>query len=137
MFLRPQNLFCRYLYTGTIHLDFADLQRVVLLAEILELQSLSRHLTETPHLGNIHQVVTQAEHIGTQLEAVASNPEEFHPDVTFELEDGQVPAHKAMLAARSDVMAAMFSDNFLEGRAATITMPGIQRSGLAIESQQS
>ena len=120
---------CRYLYTGTISLEFSDLQRVLLLAEILELQSLSRHLTEIPHLGNIDQVtVTQAEHIGAQLEAVISNPEEFYPDVIFELEDGRLAAHKAMLAARSDVMAAMFSENFIEGAASLVTLPGIMVS---------
>ena len=59
---------------------------------------------------------------------MASNPEEFHPDVIFKLEDGQVPAHKAMLAARSDVMAAMFSENFIEGSSSLVTLPGIQCS---------
>ena len=98
------------------------------LAELLELQSLHRHLTDIPHLGNIHEVITQAEDVGAQLEAASSHPEDFHPDVVFELEDGQVAAHKAILAARSDVMAAMFSENFLEGAASVVTMPGIQRS---------
>ena len=132
--LKEKNIYiefflCRYLYTGTISLEFSDLQRVLLLAEILELQSLTRHLTEIPHLGNIHQVtVTQAEQIGSQLENVISNPEEFYPDVIFELEDGRVAAHKAMLAARSDVMAAMFSENFIEGAASLVTLPGIMRS---------
>ena len=37
-----------------------------------------------------------------------------------------MPAHKAMLAARSDVMAAMFSENFIEGSSSLVTLPGIQ-----------
>ena len=34
---------------------------------------------------------------------------------------------QALLAARSDVMAAMFSDNFIEGAAAEVRLPGVHR----------
>ncbi len=37
-------------------------------------------------------------------------------DVIFQLEDGQVSAHRALLMCRSEVMRAMFSRDFVERR---------------------
>lgn len=42
-------------------------------------------------------------------------------DVTFELDDGSVPAHKAILTARCDVMKAMFSGDFRESSAKVVS----------------
>ncbi|XP_036149562.1 rho-related BTB domain-containing protein 1 isoform X3 [Monomorium pharaonis] len=47
-------------------------------------------------------------------------------DVTFELDDGSVPAHKAILTARCDVMKAMFSGDFRESSAKVIVFPGVR-----------
>lgn len=46
-------------------------------------------------------------------------------DVEFKLDDGRVKAHRAMLSARCDVMANMFSSNFMEASAKVISYPGI------------
>lgn len=43
-------------------------------------------------------------------------------DVTFELDDGSVPAHKAILTARCDVMKAMFSGDFRESSAKVVSI---------------
>lgn len=42
-------------------------------------------------------------------------------DVMFELDDGSVPAHKAILTARCDVMKAMFSGDFRESSAKVVS----------------
>lgn len=42
-------------------------------------------------------------------------------DVIFELDDGSVPAHKAILTARCDVMKAMFSGDFRESSAKVVS----------------
>ncbi|XP_048268514.1 rho-related BTB domain-containing protein 1 isoform X1 [Bombus affinis] len=47
-------------------------------------------------------------------------------DVIFELDDGSVPAHKAILTARCDVMKAMFSGDFRESSAKVIVFPGVR-----------
>ncbi|XP_018316415.1 rho-related BTB domain-containing protein 2 isoform X4 [Mycetomoellerius zeteki] len=47
-------------------------------------------------------------------------------DVMFELDDGSVPAHKAILTARCDVMKAMFSGDFRESSAKVIVFPGVR-----------
>ena len=93
----------------------------------MDLEPLCRHLTEIPHLGNIHQVITTSQDIGRQLETASTDNDGFFTDVTFQLEDGVMPSHKAMLSARSDVMAAMFSDNFIEGSASVVSLPGVQK----------
>lgn len=41
-------------------------------------------------------------------------------DVVFDLDDGSVPAHKAILTARCDVMKAMFSGDFRESSAKVV-----------------
>lgn len=69
------------------------------LAQLLELDCLVKHLTEIPHLGNIDQVITsQAEH--GKLFASCSTEDPCFSDVVFNLDDGSLPAHKAMLVAR-------------------------------------
>lgn len=42
-------------------------------------------------------------------------------DVVFEVDDGACAAHKAMLAARCDVMKAMFSGDFRESQAKVVS----------------
>lgn len=41
-------------------------------------------------------------------------------DITFELDDGQVRAHRAMLVARCEVMRAMLNGDFREAHAHTV-----------------
>lgn len=52
-------------------------------------------------------------------------------DVVFDLDDGSVPAHKAILTARCDVMKAMFSGDFRESSAKVVgpvNLPGFDGS---------
>ena len=46
-------------------------------------------------------------------------------DVVFEVDDGTVRAHRALLTSRSDVMASMFTNDFLEKSAKLVLMPDI------------
>lgn len=41
-------------------------------------------------------------------------------DITFELDDGKMRAHRAMLVARCEVMRAMLNGNFAESHAHTV-----------------
>ena len=45
----------------------------------------------------------------------------FFSDVKFSLDDGIVVGHKPLLMARCDMMAAMFTDNFLEASATLVS----------------
>lgn len=44
----------------------------------------------------------------------------YSTDVIFHMDDGKVPAHRALLMARSDVMRAMFSGDFRERRSQSV-----------------
>lgn len=46
-------------------------------------------------------------------------------DISFELDDGKIKAHRAMLVARCEVMRAMLNGNFAESHAATVCLPGV------------
>lgn len=41
-------------------------------------------------------------------------------DITFEVDDGKMKAHRAMLVARCEVMRAMLNGNFAESHAHTV-----------------
>ncbi len=43
-------------------------------------------------------------------------------DVTFEVDDGSIAAHKALLMASCDVMLGMFSYNFKESVAKVVSI---------------
>ena len=45
----------------------------------------------------------------------------FVTDVLFQVDDGSVAAHKALLMARCEVMAGMFSYNFRESSAKVVS----------------
>lgn len=42
-------------------------------------------------------------------------------DITFELDDGRMRAHRAMLVARCEVMRAMLNGDFREAHAHTVS----------------
>jgi hypothetical protein len=43
-------------------------------------------------------------------------------DVVFDLDDGSLPAHRAILTARCDMMKAMFSGDFRESSAKIVSI---------------
>lgn len=43
-------------------------------------------------------------------------------DVVFDLDDGSIPAHRAILTARCDMMKAMFSGDFRESSAKIVSV---------------
>ena len=114
-----------YLTTGTVDLEFDQLQRVITLARMMELEDLYKYLTETPLLGHIHTQIQDDDQRSKMMEE--SLEEMLFPDVWFQLEDGVMGCNRAVLCARSDVMAAMFSENFIEGCSMSVTLPGVQK----------
>lgn len=59
------------------------------------------------------------------LKLVKKNLEKFigssaFTDVTFELDDGKMKSHRAMLIARCDMMRAMLNGDFREAHAHTV-----------------
>ncbi|CAK9808046.1 Rho-related BTB domain-containing protein 2 [Anthophora quadrimaculata] len=124
----------QFIYTGNLDKRYQDLQTAPIgllleirqAAEFLELPQLLIVLgtLQTRDLNNdlnnrYKQVVRQ------RLEDICLEQGLF-ADVVFELDDGSVPAHKAILTARCDVMKAMFSGDFRESSAKVIVFPGVR-----------
>ncbi|NXU58312.1 RHBT3 protein, partial [Turnix velox] len=48
-------------------------------------------------------------------------------DVIFKIEGGSIPAHRAVLVARCEVMAAMFNGNYLEANSVQVPVFGVSK----------
>ena len=48
-------------------------------------------------------------------------------DVVFEIQGATVPAHRAILVARCEVMAAMFNGNYMEAKSVLIPVYGVSK----------
>ncbi|XP_015439385.1 PREDICTED: rho-related BTB domain-containing protein 1 [Dufourea novaeangliae] len=125
----------QFIYTGSMDKRYHDLQTAPI-GLLLEIRQAAEFL-ELPQLlmvlGTLHtrdqfnndlndrykQVVRQ------RLEDICLDQGLF-ADVVFDLDDGSVPAHKAILTARCDVMKAMFSGDFRESSAKVIVFPGVR-----------
>ncbi|XP_076240454.1 rho-related BTB domain containing isoform X1 [Calliopsis andreniformis] len=125
----------QFIYTGSLDKRYHDLQTAPIgllleirqAAEFLELPQLlmvlggiqSREQFNNDLNNRYKQVVRQ------RLEDICLEQGLF-ADVVFNLDDGSVPAHKAILTARCDVMKAMFSGDFRESSAKVIVFPGVR-----------
>ncbi|XP_014604016.1 PREDICTED: rho-related BTB domain-containing protein 1 isoform X1 [Polistes canadensis] len=126
----------QFIYTGSLDKRYHDLQTAPIgllleirqAAEFLELPQLlmvlgtiqTREQFANSDLNNRYkQVVRQ------RLEDICLEQGLF-ADVVFELDDGSMPAHRAILTARCDVMKAMFSGDFRESSAKIIVFPGVR-----------
>ncbi|XP_076759757.1 rho-related BTB domain containing isoform X1 [Xylocopa sonorina] len=125
----------QFIYTGSLDKRYHDLQTAPIgllleirqAAEFLELPQLlmvlgtlqTRDQFNNDLNNRYKQVVRQ------RLEDICLEQGLF-ADVVFELDDGSVPAHKAILTARCDVMKAMFSGDFRESSAKVIVFPGVR-----------
>ncbi|XP_043247798.1 rho-related BTB domain-containing protein 1 isoform X1 [Colletes gigas] len=125
----------QFIYTGSLDKRYHDLQTapIGLLLEIRQAAEFLELLQLLMVLGSLQtrdqfnsdlnyrykQVVRQ------RLENICLEQGLF-ADVVFDLDDGSVPAHKAILTARCDVMKAMFSGDFRESSAKVIVFPGVR-----------
>lgn len=98
-------------------------------AEFLELSQLLVLLVEMQQCGGTVRDGTQLQenheaYLRRKLQDVCLDQGLF-ADIVFELDDGVCAAHKAMLAARCDVMKAMFGGDFRESQAKVVSMENI------------
>lgn len=128
------QLCLQFAYTGmldrTLGVDLQDLRRA---AELLELPHLvpllsshhSHHILNATYVPPPPPPESHADHLRRRLQDVCLDQGLF-ADVIFELDDGGCAAHKPMLAARCDMMRAMFSGDFRESQAKVIEFPGVR-----------
>ncbi|OXU26125.1 hypothetical protein TSAR_007468 [Trichomalopsis sarcophagae] len=126
----------QFIYTGNLDKRYHDLKTAPIgllleirqAAEFLELPQLlmvlnnmqSREQYMNSDLNNqFKQIVRQ------RLETLCLEQGLF-ADVVFDLDDGSLSAHRAILTARCDMMKAMFSGDFRESSAKIIVFPGVR-----------
>ncbi|XP_055854302.1 rho-related BTB domain-containing protein 1 isoform X2 [Episyrphus balteatus] len=135
--ITPQamNQCLKFIYTGTIEKEFHNLQTapIGLLLEIkqaadfLELPQLTLLLSKPQ---NVLASLSE-EPIQHYCLSIKENMEKhcigdgYFSDVTFELDDGHMKAHRSILVARCDVMRAMLTGDFREAHSSVIVFPGV------------
>ncbi|CRL03470.1 CLUMA_CG016254, isoform A [Clunio marinus] len=116
-----------FIYTGTIEPEYLQLEEVRQAAEFLELPQLMVLLSNTQS----NESFMNDETIQHYTTCMKQNLEKYcvdngmYADITFELDDGRVRAHRAILVARCEVMRAMLNGDFREAHAHTICLPGV------------
>ncbi|KAK9737577.1 BTB/POZ domain [Popillia japonica] len=110
-----------FAYTGSLEHRNADIQDLLRVAELLELPHLQLMLTSEYRSDTSNYETFLKNRIGDICLGQG-----LFADVIFELDDGACAAHKPMLAARCDVMKAMFGGDFREGLAKVIEFPGVR-----------
>ncbi|GFV21913.1 rho-related BTB domain-containing protein 2 [Trichonephila clavipes] len=110
----------RFLYTGGLDqkmcINMTELLEAADLMDIPELQTFDRELCSPVQLI-----------IGTGQHAQKDFSADLHQKFAQKLEDGLCCAHKPILMARCDVMAAMFRGDFRESSAKVVHFPGVTK----------
>ncbi|XP_076102479.1 rho-related BTB domain-containing protein 2-like [Mytilus galloprovincialis] len=116
-----------YLYTGTAKEDFDILPEAKKAAELLQLKDLLLQISNLQSNETFLNSKLQKQFRHDRCDAlnrIAIHKGAF-TDVKFSLDDDVVSAHKPLLMARCDMMAAMFTANFMEASAPVIPLPGV------------
>ncbi|KAL0129667.1 hypothetical protein PUN28_001734 [Cardiocondyla obscurior] len=126
----------QFIYTGSLDKRYHDLQTAPI-GLLLEIRQAAEFLELPQLLMVLNSIQTREQFVNSDLnnrykQVVRQRLEDIcleqglFADVIFELDDGSVPAHKAILTARCDVMKAMFSGDFRESSAKVIVFPGVR-----------
>ncbi|XP_025990746.1 rho-related BTB domain-containing protein 1 isoform X3 [Solenopsis invicta] len=127
----------QFIYTGSLDKRYHDLQTAPI-GLLLEIRQAAEFLELPQLLMVLGSIQTREQFVNSDLnnrykQVVRQRLEDIcleqglFADVMFELDDGSVPAHKAILTARCDVMKAMFSGDFRESSAKVIVFPGVRQ----------
>ncbi|KAH9518736.1 Rho- BTB domain-containing protein 1 [Bulinus truncatus] len=117
----------RYLYTGRLDPHVADLdglKKTAHLMQIFDLVSVIENKLNKKNYLNRGIEKKFHEKRNKRLRKIATNFD-FLEDISFEVDDGVVSAHKPLLVASCEVMAAMFSDHFIESAWDIVPLPGV------------
>ncbi|KAK2710218.1 rho-related BTB domain-containing protein 1-like isoform X2 [Artemia franciscana] len=117
----------RFLYTGQIDVSLCPIEEVKTVAEYLELHELHQYLTNIQtkeDFLNRDVKKTFRQVLKRRLHDVCLDRGLF-TDIKFQLEDGEVSAHRPLLMTRCEVMQAMFDGHFRESSAKVVQMPDV------------
>ncbi|KAJ8684185.1 hypothetical protein QAD02_019977 [Eretmocerus hayati] len=126
----------QFIYTGNLDKRYHDLKTAPL-GLLLEVRQAAEFLELPQLLMVLNNMQTREKYLSSDLnnqfkkivrqrfETLCLDDGLF-ADVVFDLDDGTLPAHKAVLTARCDMMKAMFSGDFRESSAKIIAFPGVR-----------
>ncbi|XP_073838426.1 rho-related BTB domain containing isoform X2 [Musca autumnalis] len=123
--ITPQALHqcLKFIYTGTI--DLYNVQDIKQAAELLELSQLTNLLSKPPNALAGEEPTSQICLVLRENMEKHCSGDGLFTDITFELDEGQMKAHRAVLVARCDVMRAMLAGDFREAHSSVIIFPGV------------
>ncbi|XP_061396235.1 rho-related BTB domain-containing protein 1 isoform X1 [Musca vetustissima] len=123
--ITPQALHqcLKFIYTGTI--DLYNVQDIKQAAELLELSQLTNLLSKSQNSLTAQEPNSQVCLALKENMEKHSSGDGLFTDITFELDEGQMKAHRAVLVARCDVMRAMLAGDFREAHSSVIIFPGV------------
>ncbi|XP_034111481.1 rho-related BTB domain-containing protein 1 isoform X1 [Drosophila sulfurigaster albostrigata] len=127
--ISPQALHqcLRFIYTGTIDKECSNIQEIREAADFLELPQLTMLLTKPQSIMDSPSDEPNP-HICLRIKESMERHcigDGCFTDVTFELDDGLMKAHRAVLVGRCDVMRAMLLGDFREAHSNVIVFPGV------------
>ncbi|KAH8371842.1 hypothetical protein KR093_009061 [Drosophila rubida] len=117
----------RFIYTGTIDKECSNLQEIREAADFLELPQLTMLLSKPQSIMDSPSDEPNP-HICLRIKESMERHcigDGCFTDVTFELDDGLMKAHRAVLVGRCDVMRAMLLGDFREAHSNVIVFPGV------------
>lgn len=118
----------RYLYTGVIDTTACPISETQDAAELISIPELQTFLASLQKQEPTNSLVdtTFLNKLKAQLKEVCLD-RSLYADVLFQLDDGFCSAHRPLLMARCEMMAAMFSGDFRESSAKVVHFPGVSR----------
>lgn len=118
----------RYLYTGVIDTAACPISEIQDAAELISIPELQTFLASLQKQEPTNSSVdtTFLNKLKAQLKEVCLD-RSLYADVLFQLDDGFCSAHRPLLMARCEMMAAMFSGDFRESSAKVVHFPGVSR----------
>ncbi|KAH8419534.1 hypothetical protein KR222_004889 [Zaprionus bogoriensis] len=130
--ISPQSLHqcLRFIYTGTIDKECSNLQEIREAADFLELPQLTMLLSK-PQCVMDSPSDEPNPHICLRIKESMERHcigDGCFTDVTFELDDGLMKAHRAVLVGRCDVMRAMLLGDFREAHSNVVRMKEKKKS---------
>lgn len=117
----------RYLYTGEIDTSNCPISEIQDAADLISVSNLQVYLTSIQKqdlLKNPSVDMKYLDKLKLQLKDVCLD-KSLYADVLFRLDDGFCSAHRPLLMARCEMMAAMFSGDFRESSAKVVHFPGV------------
>ncbi|XP_078390977.1 rho-related BTB domain-containing protein 1-like isoform X2 [Cetorhinus maximus] len=120
----PFQAVLEYLYTGCMSEGHVDLTQVAAIAEVLEVFDLRMMVANVLNKESfMNQEITKAFHVRRAKRIKEFLLKGTFSDVVFELDSESIAAHKPILIASCDWMAAMFRGSFMESYMDKVPLP--------------